>query len=168
VIQTEKISYRAFQRAFGRSVTRRGPATFMTMLTRKAASAGGGVIGVSAWSTALSQTCVCGARERKPLSQRVHVCRCGVVADRDVLAGFLVRHVDTTNDVHRLDAESAQVEWARRDDIRDWPVSRCSNRRVPPAVPVGHGKPSEPVGHTGISSSPAKTPRRPAGPGAAA
>jgi putative transposase len=168
VIKTEKISYRAFQRAFGLSVARRAPGTFMTMLTRKAASAGGKVIDVNTWSTALSQTCVCGAQERKPLSQRVHVCRCGVVADRDVLAGFLVRHVDTTNNLHRLDAESAHVEWARRDDIRGWPVSRCSNRRVPPAVPVGHGKPSEPVGHTGISLSPAKTPRRPAGPGAAA
>jgi hypothetical protein len=168
VIKTEKISYRAFQRAFGRSVARRAPATFVTMLTRKAESAGGRVIGVNTWSTALSQACVCGARERKPLTQRVHVCRCGVVADRDVLAGFLVRHVDTTNDLHRLDTESAHVEWARRDDIRGWPVSRRSNRRVPPAAPVGHGKPSEPVGHTGIPSLPAKTPRRPAGPGAAA
>jgi putative transposase len=41
VIKTEKISYRAFQRAFGLSVARRAPGTFMTMLTRKAASAGG-------------------------------------------------------------------------------------------------------------------------------
>jgi putative transposase len=167
-IKSEKVSYRAFQRAFGRSVSRRAPGTFMTILTRKAASAGGQVLDVNTWSTALSQTCICGARERKPLSQRVHACCCGVVADRDMLAGFLVRHVDTTNDSHHLDAESARAEWARRNDIGGWPVSRCSNRRVPPAVPAGHGRPSELVGHTGNSSSSAKTARRPARPGAAA
>jgi putative transposase len=167
-IKTERISYRAFQRAFGRSVSRRAPGTFMTMLTRKAGSAGGQVIEVNTWSTALSQTCICGGRERKPLSQRVHVCGCGVVADRDMLAGFLVRHVDTTSDSHHLDAESARAEWARRNDICGWPVSKCSNRRVPPALPAGHGRPSESVGHSGNSSSSAKTPRHPAGPGAAA
>lgn len=167
-IKAEKVSYRAFQRTFGRSVSRRAPGTFMTMLSRKAASASGQVVDVNTWSTALSQTCICGARERKPLSQRVHACRCGVVVDRDMLAGFLVRHVDTSSDPHHLDMESARAEWARRNDICGWSVSRCTNRRVPPALLAGHGRPSESVGHTGNSSSSAKTPRHQAGPGAAA
>jgi putative transposase len=149
VIKTERISYRAFQRRYGRSVGRRAPGKFMSMLARKAASASGQLISVNTWSTALSQTCICGARGHKPLNKRVHDCRCGLMVDRDVLAGFLVRHVITEIDPHRLDVEQARRELARRDDIRGWSASLRHNRRVPAAVPLGHGQPSEPVGHTG-------------------
>lgn len=43
-IQTEKLSYRAFQRCFGRSVQVRAPAMFIAALTRKAESAGAKVV----------------------------------------------------------------------------------------------------------------------------
>jgi putative transposase len=163
-IKTEKISYRAFQRRYGRSVGRRAPGMFMSMLARKAASANGQFIDVNTWSTALSQICICGARERKPLNKRVHDCTCGLIVDRDVLAGFLVRHVITKIDPHRLDLEQARHEFARRDDIRGWSVSKRHNRRVPAAVPLGHGLPSEPVGHTG-STIAIEAPYREGGPG---
>jgi hypothetical protein len=163
-IKTEKISYRAFQRRYGRSVGRRAPGMFMSMLARKAASANGQFIDVNTWSTALSQICICGARERKPLNKRVHDCRCGLIVDRDVLAGFLVRHVITKIDPHRLDLEQARREFARRDDIRGWSASKRNNRRVPAAVPLGHGLPSEPVGHTG-STIAIEAPYREGGPG---
>jgi hypothetical protein len=140
-IKTEKISYLAFQRRYGRSVGRRAPGAFISMLARKAASADGQLIEVSTWSTSLSQTCICGIRQPKPLNQRVHHCQCGLITDRDVLAGFLVRHVTTEFHPHRLDAEQAQLEFACRDDIRGWPTSRCHNRRVPAAAPLGHGQP---------------------------
>jgi putative transposase len=170
VIKAEKLSYKAFQRSFGRSVTRRAPGMFMELLARKAASAGGRVIDVNTRTTALSQTCVCGRKERKPLSQRTHRCDCGVVCDRDVFSGFLVRHVDTdAAEVHCLDVASAKLEWrARRDGIRDWPASKRSNRRVPPASLAGHLRGSEPVGHTGTHHRRTRPPADPGQDGTAA
>jgi len=44
IIQTEQLSYRAFQRSFGRSVGRRAPESFITILSRQAASAGGKMV----------------------------------------------------------------------------------------------------------------------------
>jgi hypothetical protein len=38
---------------------------------------------------ALSQLCVCGARKKKKLSERLHECNCGCLAQRDVLSAYL-------------------------------------------------------------------------------
>ncbi len=57
-IKTEKLSYEAFQRTFGKSVSRRAPC--MLMLRRKAENAGGQIIEFPTQSTKLSKTCHCG------------------------------------------------------------------------------------------------------------
>ena len=44
-IKTEELSYKSFQKNYGRSVKVRAPGMLISMLQRKAASAGGGVIG---------------------------------------------------------------------------------------------------------------------------
>jgi putative transposase len=64
-IHTERLSYRAFQRCFGRSVSRRAPGLFITTLSRKAASAAGGQVAlIDTRTTQLSQACICGAVAR--------------------------------------------------------------------------------------------------------
>jgi hypothetical protein len=91
----EKVSYRAWQRRFGRSIQRRAPGTFVQILTRLAESAGGKVITVPTRSTKLSQTCQCGHQKKKPLSVRVHTCaHCGVEMHRDLYSAYLIRFVD--------------------------------------------------------------------------
>jgi putative transposase len=53
----EKVSYRAWQRRFGRSVQLRAPGMFVSILTRLAESAGGQVHTIPTRPTKLSQTC---------------------------------------------------------------------------------------------------------------
>ena len=138
-IHTEKLSYRAFQRCFGRSVGRRAPGLFITTLSRKAASAGGQVALIDTRTTRLSQACVCGAVARKPLSQRTHRCGCGVEADRDVFSAFLIRHVDPTVHPHLLDVGSAAGAFPGLQDSGAGRRRAVFNRRVPQAQPGGYG-----------------------------
>jgi putative transposase len=138
-IHTEKLSYRALQRRFGRSVGRRAPGMFIATLSRKAASAGGTVAQVDTRTTRLSQRCVCGAVHRKPLSLRTHRCGCGVKEDRDVFAAFLVRHVDPRVHPHLLDVDGAREALPVLQDSGAGRRRAVSNRRVPQAVPVGYG-----------------------------
>jgi putative transposase len=140
-IHTEKLSYRAFQRRFGRSVGRRAPGSFIAMLSRKAASAGGRVALIDTWSTRLSQACVCGKVVKKPLHQRTHRCGCGVQADRDVFSAYLVRFVDPRVHPHLLDVAGARSVLALAV-LQDSGAGRrraVANRRVPDAVRLGHG-----------------------------
>lgn len=113
-VRMEKLSYRAFQRQFGRSVGFRAPGTFVEMLRRKAESAGGKVEEFSTRATALSQTCLCGRREKKSLSQRIHMCpECGVQAQRDLFSAFLARFVEDET----LDLSKAGELWPGADSL---------------------------------------------------
>lgn len=95
VFRTEKLSMKAWQKVFGRSVGRNAPGMFHQLLSRKAERAGGEVQWIDPWKTALSQHCVCSARQKKPLSQRVHACTCQADGlHRDLLSAYLARHTD--------------------------------------------------------------------------
>jgi hypothetical protein len=83
IIFLEKLSYKAWQKLFGKSVGCRAPGMFVAELTRKAESAGGSVTEFPTQSTALSQMCQCGRKSKKKLSARWHNCTCGVSAQRD-------------------------------------------------------------------------------------
>jgi putative transposase len=146
-IHTEKLSYRALQRRYGRSVGRRAPGSFIAMLSRKAASAGGRVALIETRTTRLSQACVCGAIARKPLSQRTHRCACGMEADRDVFSAYLVRFVDPRVHPHLLDVAGARSALAVLQDSGAGRRRAVPNRQVPGALRLGYGAtPSEPVG----------------------
>jgi hypothetical protein len=74
VFKLEKLSYRAWQKCFGRSVRRRAPGTYVSQLIRKAARAGGEVIEIDTWKTRLSQfDHKSGEYRKKKLSERWHV-----------------------------------------------------------------------------------------------
>jgi len=92
-VKTEKLSYRAFQKNFSRSVRDRAPGMFITILRRKAENAGGSVVEFSTQTTKLSQYChKCKKYTKKPLSQRVHTC-CNLNIQRDIYSAFLAGSV---------------------------------------------------------------------------
>jgi putative transposase len=91
----EKLSYRSFQRNFGRSTQARAPSMFVAHLKRKAAEIGAVVTEFSPYHTRLSQICHnCGTTRKKSLSERVHHCSCGIHAHRDLYSAYLARFVD--------------------------------------------------------------------------
>jgi transposase len=72
-VKTEKLSFRAFQKNYGKSVKDRAPGMFIEIIKRKAENAGGRVDEFSTRTTKLSQYChKCGKYTKKTLSQRVH------------------------------------------------------------------------------------------------
>ena len=94
-IKTEKISYRSFQKNFGKSVKRRAPSMFVSTLKRKAEGAGAKVIEFSTRTTRLSQfSHDTGEYVKKPLSQRVHVFADGTKVQRDLYSAWLARFVE--------------------------------------------------------------------------
>ncbi|GHO70152.1 hypothetical protein KSC_090440 [Ktedonobacter sp. SOSP1-52] len=92
----EKISYKAWQKQFGKSVGLRAPGMFVELLRRTVASTGGTLVEVPTRTTALSQWCHgCGKRIKKSLSQRWHQCSCGVgPVQRDLYSAFLAASLD--------------------------------------------------------------------------
>jgi hypothetical protein len=141
-IACESLDYVSWQKNFPRSVRDRAPGLLVEMMRRKAESAGGGrLYEYNPRTTALSQTCLCGKREKKPLSQRVHRCECGTTEDRDLFSAYLGLHVRTQADgVDRLDLQPAREGWLHRQDVDESPKSSRSaparkrrGRRHPPS-----------------------------------
>jgi putative transposase len=123
-VKTEKISYKAFQSMFGKSVGKRAPGMFVEMLRRKAGNAGGEVIEFSTHKTRLSQTChSCGTIHQKKLSERWHICNCGIIAQRDLYSAFLATCIE--ND--RLVAPLANSLWESRLPLLQTAASRTKS-----------------------------------------
>src|SRR5208337_2034246 len=87
-LKTEDVSYKSWQKAYGKSVGNFAPSLFMTDVFSNAESAGSETTKIPL-KTALSQLCVCGLKKKKKLSQRVHDCECGVRSQRDVFSSYL-------------------------------------------------------------------------------
>ncbi len=87
----EKISYKAWQKQYGKSVGLRAPGMFVEILRRTVASTGGTLLEVPTRTAKLSQFCHgCGGVVKKPLAQRWHHCPCGVgPVQRDLYSAFL-------------------------------------------------------------------------------
>jgi hypothetical protein len=141
-VACEKLDYRAWQKNFPRSVRDRAPGLLVEIIRRKAESAGGDrLYQFNPKTTALSQTCLCGNRKKKPLSQRVHRCGCGIEGHRDIFSAYLALHVRAAGDSSdRLDLQAARQGWLRRQDVDEPPKSSRSalarkrrGRRHPPS-----------------------------------
>jgi transposase len=98
---TEQISYKGWQKQYGRSVGLRAPGMFIELLRRTVASTGGTLHEIPTRSTKLSQYCHgCGHCTKKPLSQRLHQCACGIgPMQRDLYAAFLAAYLDPADPV---------------------------------------------------------------------
>ncbi|MBE9148238.1 transposase [Coleofasciculus sp. LEGE 07092] len=108
-IKFEKLSYKAFQKLFGKSVGKRAPSMFISHLISKAERAGSQVIEIPTYSTKLSQTCHCGRVKKKNLSERIHDCECGIIAQRDLYSAFLAKHIEP--DTFVLQVSQLLVDW---------------------------------------------------------
>ena len=143
-VKTEKLSYRSFQKCFGRSVKVRGPGLFVAGLRRKTLAAGGELVEFSTRSTRLSQfDHTTGDYLKKPLSLRVHVLRDGSgTVQRDLYSAFLARFVSQDT----LDARQAALAFpAAKPLLR----RAASSEEKPPSgsgFPVPHGRKTVGVG----------------------
>jgi hypothetical protein len=151
-IKTEKLSYRAFQKNYGKSVKDRAPGMFMEILHRKAENAGGFVDEFSTKDTKLSQYChKCGKYTKKPLSQRWHTC-CNLNIQRDIYSAFLAGSVVSPREIigstptnvpptisrgeNSLDTADVTKRWRSMEAILQRAVSHLSqvaNRRHLPS-----------------------------------
>ncbi len=95
-IITEKLSYQGWLKHYGKSVGLRAPGMLIAHLRRTVASTGGTLHEVPTRSTKLSQYCHgCGTFVKKPLSQRLHQCPCGIgPVQRDLYSAFLAAYLD--------------------------------------------------------------------------
>ena len=141
-IACERLDYVSWQKILPSSVRDRAPGLLVQMVRRKAESAGSEhLYEYNPNTTALSQTCLCGAKKKKPLSQRVHRCECGIRKDRDLFSAYLGLHVQTRADgVDRLDLQAAREGWLHHHDVDESPKSSRSatahkrrGRRHPPS-----------------------------------
>lgn len=94
-VQIEKLSYRGFQKNFGRSAKVRAPGMFVSLLTRKAESAGGEVVELNTGKLKMSQYAhPSGVCTKKPLSQRWHTLgMSNTLVQRDCYSAFLAKNV---------------------------------------------------------------------------
>ena len=95
-IRIEKISYRSWQKRFGKSVGMRAPGMLIDHLRRTVANTGGTLHEFPTRTTKLSQYCHgCEVYTKKPLAQRWHHCACGVgPVQRDLYSAFLAAYLD--------------------------------------------------------------------------
>jgi len=95
-IITEKISYKGWQKQYGRSVGLCTPGMLIAHMRRTVASTGGTLLEVPTHTTKLSQYCHgCGKTVKKPLWQRWHQCACGIgPVQRDLYSAFLAAYLD--------------------------------------------------------------------------
>ena len=95
VVKTEKLSYRAWQKLYGKSVKVKAPGVFIERLKRKAESAGGQLNELDTWSLKMSQyDHVSGQYNKKHLSERWHIlggktAEKALLIQRDMYSAFL-------------------------------------------------------------------------------
>lgn len=95
VIKTEKLSYKAWQKLYGKSIKIKAPATFIAGLKRKAESAGGQLIELNTQKLKMSQyDHISGEYTKKTLSERWHflggkTAESALLVQRDCYSAFL-------------------------------------------------------------------------------
>ena len=107
-VSTEKLSYKAFQKLWGKSIGRSAPSLFVSLLERRLTTLGGTLQSINTYKTKLSQTCLCEAIKKKPLNERTHHCECGVTMQRDLFSAYLALHVTPEN---KLDLKTAELDY---------------------------------------------------------
>lgn len=151
VIQSEQLSYVAFQKCFGRSSKVRAVGALMAQLQRKAESAGGEVVDLNTWRLKLSQyDHLSNTYSKKKLSERWHVLGGAAASDaggfpsgviqRDIYSAFLAANVVGKDVIHSRQVDSAwpaaQSLLARAGWMQDQPSSIAGLLAIAPALPA--------------------------------
>jgi len=112
VVKTEKISYVAFQKMFGKSTKVRAPGMLISELKRKAESADGRLIELDTWKLKMSQyDHVTDSFSKKPLSQRWHCLGSSEkLVQRDVYSAFLAKHASDRHNPSMLNEAWTSAE----------------------------------------------------------
>lgn len=132
----EKLSYKAWQKQYGKSVGLRAPGMFVEILRRTVASTGGTLIEVLPHKARLSQFCHgCGRHVKKPLWQRWHRCSCGVgPVQRDLYSAFLASTLDQNHLIPSC--ARAVILWegaeARLRAVQEGVLQRAKERQILP------------------------------------
>lgn len=136
-IQTENVSYKGWQKRYGKSIGMRAPSKFMDSLKRKAENAGGYLFEFPTQTTKLSQTChICEEAVKKPLSKRWHIC-CGIRMQRDLYSAFLAKCV--RKDTSVLDFARAKYLWQGMESILSEAISRTKQTAIGKVCPTSFG-----------------------------
>lgn len=111
-VKLEKLSYKSFQRNYGKSVGFKSPGFFVSKLKTKLEQVGGTLEEISTYDTKMSQYChMLNDFVKKPLSQRYHEFPDGTRIQRDLYSAFLAKNlVDSTHDSSHLSKEWASAE----------------------------------------------------------
>ena len=89
-VLTEKLSYKAWQKTFGKSVGANAPGSLINTIKRKAENADGKLIEINAWKAKLSQyDHELDSYKKKRLSERVHFVGGEIAIQRDLYSAFL-------------------------------------------------------------------------------
>lgn len=142
-IKIEALSYKAWQKHWGKSIGRGAPGLFVAMLRRKAEQVGGALIEFPTRHTKFSQLCHgCGTYTKKPLKLRSHHCACGIgPIDRDIYSAFLAYHYDlasTTLDLGAARAAFAALQCGAVDvQATDQVASASPLQEVPSPRAIG-------------------------------
>jgi len=136
IIKTEKISYQSYKKNFGRSVKVKPPGMLVRIVRRKAKRAGGRLYEFPKRPTMLSQACLSGRIEKKPLSVRVHRCDLRLMPlQRELFCAFLARFVSEDRlDAHQDKMACGRVRnrsCGRRPSSFGQPASGAGRRRLP-------------------------------------
>ncbi len=131
VVKLEKLSYKTFQKLFGKSVGKRAPGMFVSHLKSKAERAGGQVVEIPTHNTKLSQTCQCGRVKKKSLKERVHNCVCGIQMQRDLYSALLAKHIEP--DTFVLQVSQLVTDW-QSAELRLWAAWRTATECTKPAT----------------------------------
>jgi hypothetical protein len=124
----EKVSLKAWQKMWGKSIKQRAPGIYMQALKQLAESADFDVNEFPTRNTYLSQRCQCGIKKKKHLSERTHKCsECGRVMDRDLYSAFLATAVIETGE-YRANQLS---DWSGWEAILHAAWTRAYNQGIP-------------------------------------
>jgi putative transposase len=136
-IKTENISYKGWQKRYGKSIGLRAPSMFMDSLKRKAENAGGYLFEFPTQTTKLSQTChICEQQVKKNLSQRWHIC-CGIEMQRDLYSAFLAKCIG--KDTSALEFARAKDLWQGMESILSEAISRAKQTAIGKVCPASFG-----------------------------
>ncbi|HMB45318.1 MAG TPA: zinc ribbon domain-containing protein, partial [Candidatus Methanoperedens sp.] len=136
-IKTENVSYKSWQKRYGRSIGMRAPSMFMNSLKIKAENAGGYLFEFPTQTTKLSQTChICEQQVKKRLSKRWHIC-CGIQMQRDLYSAFLAKCVE--QETSALDLVRAKQLWKGMESILSDAISRAKQTAIGKVCPASFG-----------------------------
>ena len=118
IIKTEQISYKSFQKNYGKSVKVRAPSMFMQILKYKAEKAGGEFIELNTWKLKMSQyDHKTQEYTKKKLSDRWHNLGAGDLRiNRDIYSAFLAYCIEN-NDQIIHNPSKLETEWTSLEPV---------------------------------------------------